>query len=129
MENNQTDNSFSTEKYNAFKDGNFWVALVIGLILSAQSILISISTMSFHPALLLGLFLTIAWVSWVVFKKGRKWSLIVGFFIALVFGGIGMFISTQIESKRMDARLEKSMEEYRKQMDIEIQKQLQGAQK
>lgn len=122
-------NNLPAGKYNALKDGSFWVALVIGLILNAQSILISISTMSIHPALLPGIFLIIAWVGWIVFMKGKKWSLVVGFLIALIVYGIGSFISVQIDSKKTDVRIEKSREELRKQMNLEIQKQLQEAKK
>jgi hypothetical protein len=116
-------NKFSAEKYNAFKDGSFWAALVIGLILSAQSIYVSLSTMTFNPSLLPGLFLTIAWVGCVIYMKGSTGSLVVGFLIALVFAGIGIIIAVQIESARMDAHLEKSMENYRKNIDLKIQNQ------
>jgi hypothetical protein len=128
--NNQMNNNFSEKKYNAFKDSNFWAALIISLIfISAQSILISVLTMSFHLVLLPGLMSMIIWVNWIIFKKGKKWSLIVGFLIALVFGIIEIFISAKIESKRMDARIEKFMGEYRKRLNLETHNQLQEAQK
>ena len=129
MENNKISNNLPEEKYNAFKDGNFWVALIISLLLNAQPILISFLTMSFHSTLIPGLFFAIAWVGWVIFKKGKKWSLIVGFLFALVFCIIGFVISSQIENKRMEASMEKSLEKFRQERELELQKELQGYQK
>lgn len=125
MENNQMNSNFSEEKYNAFKDGSFWVALVISFLINIKAILISIESASFHPSLIPGLAVALVWIGWIIFKKGKKGSLVVGFLLGLVLGAILMFtvVGPMIDRQASEQR-QKAMEEYREQMDLELQQQL-----
>ncbi|MCD4761985.1 hypothetical protein K8R32_03435 [bacterium] len=130
MESNQLNNNINPEtKYNPFKDGSFWVALVIGLLLNAQSIFILFSTGQIHPTLIVGLVFLFSWVGWIIFKKGKKRSLVVGLIIAIILAGISFVPAIKIDEKQRKAQFEKSMEEYKQQMDAELQKMMQESQK
>ena len=129
MENNQINNNVNLEtKYNPFKDGSFWVALIIGLILSAQSIFILLSTGQIHPTLIVSLVFLFSWVGWVIFKKGKKRSLIVGLIIAIVLAGISFIPAMKIGEKQRTKQLKESMEKYQQQMELEMEKMLQKSQ-
>jgi hypothetical protein len=81
----QAKTSDNLKPYNLFKDGGFWVALFIGgsnIVYSSAEIVIP-SILAF-----------IAWVWWLYYKKGQKWSFLVGclIWIAILFLGIPVFV-------------------------------------
>lgn len=123
MGNNQINNNVNLEtKYNPFKDGSFWVALIIGLILSTQSIFILLSTGSIHPTLIVSLVFLFSWVGWIIFKKGKKRSLLIGLIIALVLAGISFVPVMKIGEKQRAKQLKESMEKYQQQMEVDPEK-------
>jgi len=129
MEKNQINNNTNFEtKYNPFKDGSFWAALIISLVLSAQSIILTIAEGAFQPTLLVGIVLLITWTGWIIYKKGKKGSLFIGFVIAIILAGFSYIPAMKIEEKQRKAQFEKAMEEYRQNMDSEPQKMMQESQ-
>ena len=125
MENNQTNNNINFEpKYNPFKDGSFWVALIIGLLLSGQSIFILFTTGQIHPGLIVSLVFLFAWVGWIIFKKGKKRSLVVGLIIAIILAGISFVPAMKIGEKQRAKQLEESMEKYKQQMEVDLEKMM-----
>ena len=121
MNNNQINNNFET-KYNPFKDGSFWTALIVGLILGGQPILISITSGRVHPTLIVSLVFLFSWTGWIIFKKGKKRSLVIGLVLAIVLAGISFYPAMKIEEKQRTKVFNESMEKYRQQMQIDIDK-------
>lgn len=126
MNNNQNICSIET-KYNPFKDANFWVAFVLG---SGPILLIIISKgFILQAPFLLNIIFLVVWELWIIFKKGRKGSLLVGFIIAIIVAGISFFPAMKIEEQIQRIKSRKVLEKFRQQMqvDIEKMKQQQGA--
>lgn len=122
MKNKKLDRASSMGKYNPFKDINFWIAFIVGLsitillmlltmLATSPSMSLSILMNSFHLTLLPGLILTVIWVAWVVFKKGGRGSLVIGFIIGLAFAIVAFFVAMQWEMKKIEMRVERQFEE------------------
>lgn len=85
-------------RYNPFKDASFWVAFVLG-----GGVLIPYliyKGMLFEPPVLLMIVFLIGWTGWIIFKKGKKWSLVVGFFVGLILSLIAFYPINKIEESR-----------------------------
>ncbi len=122
--NNNLENNFE-EKYNPFKDGSFWTASIIGLFLSAQSIWFTILSGKIQPTLIVGVVLIFSWTGWIIYKKGKKKSLIVGFIIALILAGLSFIPVMKMEERNRKARFEKGIEKYREGLKAKREKILQ----
>lgn len=97
MENNQINNNVNFEtKYSPLKDGSFWTAFIVSLLLGGQSFLILLTTGRIIPTFYVGLVVLISWTGWIIYKKGKKGSLIVGFIIALILAVITFFLTMQL---------------------------------
>lgn len=81
------------------------------MLATSPSMSLSILMNSFHLTLLPGLILTVIWVAWVVFKKGGRGSLVIGFIIGLAFAIVAFFVAMQWEMKKIEMRVERQFEE------------------
>ena len=69
------------KKYNAFKDGYFLIALVIGVIMIGSYLPKAIALGSIYYLRHVLIF-TLSWTGWIALNKGRTGSFIIGFLIA-----------------------------------------------
>ncbi len=119
MENNQINNNFSVEKrYNPLKDASFWIAFVLS---GGPAIFLLIGRgFIFETPVIASIIMLVIWEAWIIFKKGKKWSLIVGFFIAAVFAGVTLYVMTNNEmnnqTKQMDEARQKAMQQIQEQL-------------
>lgn len=105
-------------KYNPFKDGNFWVAFFFGGGFAIPYLIFQ--GMFLQPPVLLSTVFLIGWTGWIIFKKGKKWSLIVGFLVATVLTAIAFYPINKIEENRRQSEMKESMEEWSKKLEEQI---------
>ncbi|MFA5953910.1 MAG: hypothetical protein WC817_00010 [Patescibacteria group bacterium] len=122
MENIQNTQSINVG-YNPLKDASFWVAFVMG---GGPVLLMLIgSGFAVQTPIIINLVFLVAWVGWIIFKKGKKGSFLGGFIIAVVAAGISFIPVMKIEENRREKELNKAMETLRQQMQLESKKNIQ----
>jgi hypothetical protein len=116
-------NKEETTKYNPFYDPNFWIAFTLG---GGWSSLQLVSRGFFIPSIIIpNLTFFLSWVAWIIYKKGRKGSLLVGFLIAITITSVVFFATIQheqqqFEEERMEAveaELEKNYEKMLEELE------------
>lgn len=119
MDNNQ--NNYHLEaKYNPFKDANFWVVFVLG---GGPILLMFIGKgFALQAPVLINIVFLIAWEAWIILKKGKKGSLLVGFIIAIIVAGISFFPAMKIEEQIQRIKSRKVLEKFRQQTQIDLEK-------
>lgn len=116
---NQTNYNVET-KYNPLKDANFWVAFVLG---GGPILFMLIGNGSaFESPVIINLVFLFAWTGWIIFKKGKKGSLLVGFIIAIIAAGISFYPVMKIDEAKREKEINQAMEKYRQQMQIDLDK-------
>jgi len=112
-------------KYNPLKDGSFWTAFILGGGITIPYLMFQ--GMLFESPVLLSIIFLVSWTGWIIFKKGKKWSLIAGFFVAAVFTAIAFYPIIKIDEKKQQVEMKKAMEEWSKnfeeQRKIEAEKE------
>ena len=103
------------QKYNPLKDGSFWVAFVLGGGITIPYYILQ--GMFLQPAILLNAVFLIGWIGWIIFKKGKKWSLIIGFLVAAVLTAISFYPINKIDENRRQVEMKDAMEEWRKNLE------------
>lgn len=121
MDNNQLNNSAVLKKrYNPLKDANFWVAFVLG---SGPVIFLLIyKGFIFQSPVIINLIFLITWEVWIILRKGRKGSLLLGFLIAAGIAIISFFPIREIENKRQEKQIEQVKEKINQQIQLELEK-------
>jgi len=110
----ESENIDIIEKYNPLKDPNFWIVFVLVGIAS----IVYLFSIGIHTVSVTTLMLFLTWEGWIIFKKGKKGSLLIGFLIGILVAAATMFIGIQIENAvrpsindRLEERFEESMQE------------------
>jgi len=80
LKNNNMDNN--EIKYNPLKDSSFWIAFIFSGGLLAPVLFFSGVFNSFRMIMMITPL--IVWETWIIFKKGKKGSLVVGLLISLL---------------------------------------------
>jgi len=121
MENNQSNNNVALEKrYNPLKDANFWVAFVLG---GGPAIFLLIyKGFIFQSPVIINLVFLITWEAWIILKKGKKGSLVFGFFIAIIIAVVSFFPIREIENQRQKKQIEQAQENIKQQIQLELEK-------
>jgi hypothetical protein len=89
-ENNNSVNVY--DEKNIINKSTFWTSFILGImVLLIMFFMTAISWFSGFATS--GFVFLFSWVGWVLYKKGRKWSLLVGFLIALTLMFISLFIT------------------------------------
>lgn len=112
----------NNKKYFPFRDPNFWVAFFFSGGISIFN-LIRTKTIS-DPVVIVSIVFMASWEAWVVYKKGRKGSLIVGLFIAIFMGWITILSLGKIEEKMQKKHTIEVLEKYRNERKIQTTKML-----
>jgi|GEM_PF-4436970 len=108
--NNSQNNYHTGINYNPLKDANFWVAFVLG---GGPVLLMLISKgFTFQAPIIVNLIFLIVWIGWIIFKKGRKWSLLIGFIIAAVAAVVSSYVIVKIETSREEREIDQTIEKY-----------------
>ena len=110
-------NDMLGSRYNPFTDPSFLIALVFGggsLVLNFLS-----GTSLSHPVFITNDVFFVVWQFWIFFKKGKKWSLAVGFVIALIVSGLAMVELVQIDLRKVDVQRQRALQ----QIDEKIRQQ------
>ncbi len=118
MKNNDINNHQT--KYNPLKDPSFWTVFVLGggpiiFIMLAEGFTLTIPT-------ILNIIFLISWEAWIIIKRGKKWSLVVGFIVAAAITGVAFFFAVKIDEKNHMKEREKMMEELRKKIQLDMEK-------
>ncbi|MEA2088300.1 MAG: hypothetical protein U9O55_00435 [Patescibacteria group bacterium] len=125
--NDKNINNNFNKKYNPLKDLNFWVALVIGGAPILPYLIFKMIKYDIVWDLYKGvmppfIIFLVVWVGWIIFKKGKKWSLPVGFIISATITFIVMGFTVYLEQKKyseetLDNMINKSVEELRLELE------------
>lgn len=109
------------KKYNPLKDANFWIAFILGggpvlfVVFIQQG-----SIIQFFPAFLI----LIVWESWIIFKKGRSGSLVVGLIVSIITFVIFLFLNSIVEDIKMNRKLDNFNKTYQQERNAKIQNEL-----
>lgn len=104
----------NNKQYNPFTDSSFWVAFVLGGGLTLPVLIFSNVPYSYYlpqVAFLIG------WVGWIVFKKGEKWSLVVGFLMGLLLAALSFYPTIKLEEHRVEKEKAKIQEEWDRELE------------
>ncbi len=99
-----------SEKYNPFQDASFWSAFLLGGGVSVP--FMELNGLFFEPPAILNLIFLISWTGWIIFKKGKKGSLLIGFLFAIIVTAIFFPLMLKIEIRKMEAERREFIEEY-----------------
>ncbi|QQS59104.1 hypothetical protein IPN35_05995 [Candidatus Peregrinibacteria bacterium] len=107
------------EKYNPLKDSSFWVAFFLSGVpflpfLAPQGML-------FDLAILICTLFLVTWTGWIIFKKGEKWSLIIGFCIAFIVAVASSYTIIKIKEHRNQVKMEEEMQELQEDIKEQIE--------
>lgn len=109
----QTEHDF---KYKPSENPSFWVALLVAVVTPIISYIFQRQGKLFDPTVLLYIVFLFGWVGWVVFKKGKKWSLVQGLFFAILLTILLLYPLSKIEQKKLQEERAEALEEWRRSM-------------
>lgn len=108
--------------YNPFTDASFLIALVLGGGSLVLGLLAGIPWE--HPVSIVNGVLWVVWQSWIFYKKGKKWSLVVGLVLGLAAAGLAMVGFVQIDASRQAVQMQRTVQQYEEKIQQQMEEKL-----